>query len=58
MNSGLISLSVDRTPAAIEINNFAAGLNDIGPTLIARVEYARPVALTPASDPFKTKLLI
>src|SRR5215471_21454190 len=27
-----IGLSVDRTPAAIEINNFAAGLNDIGPT--------------------------
>jgi hypothetical protein len=53
-------LSVDRTPAAIEINNFAAGLNDIGPTLIARVDHARPVALTArlTSDRFKTKLLI
>ena len=51
-----IHLSVDRTPAAIEINNFAAGLNDIGPTLIARVDHARPVALTArlTSDRFKT----
>ena len=56
----MIGLSVDRTPAVIEINNFAAGLNDIGPRLIASVDHARPVALTArlTSDRFKTKLLI
>jgi hypothetical protein len=60
MGSITFLLSVDRTPTAIEINNFAAGLNDIGPTLIARVDYAQPVALTArlTSDRFKTKLLI
>ena len=53
-------LSVDRTPAAIEINNFAAGLNDIGPTLIARVDHARARCVNRPLNVgrFKTKLLI
>jgi hypothetical protein len=52
--------SVDRTPAAIEIDNFAAGLNDIDPTLIALLTTLDPMRLTArlTSDRFKTKLLI
>ena len=40
----LTPLSVDGTPDAIEINNFAAGLKHIDPTLIARVLTTVPIA--------------